>query len=82
MVFVHYKNIYSNMLYIIKTIPPFLTPCSVKAAKTTTNPHAVNSGASRERTALVGRQRGELGLLIKIFYKSACAVHMRDNRPE
>lgn len=42
----------------------------------------MNSGASRERTASVGRQHGELGLLIKIFYKSACAVHMRDNRPE
>lgn len=41
----------------------------------------MNSRASRERTASVGRRHGELGLLIKIFYKSACAVHMRDNRP-
>lgn len=73
---------HSNMLNNKTKIPPFLTPCRVKAAKTTSNPHAVNSGASRERTASVGRQHGELGLLIKIFYKSACAVHMRDNRPE
>lgn len=42
-------------------------------------PHAVLSRASRERTASVRRRHGELGVLIKIFYKSACAVHMRDN---
>lgn len=41
--------------------------------------HAVFSNASRERTASVRRRHGELGVLIKIFYNSACAVHMRDN---
>lgn len=71
------KDILNN-----KNNPPFLTPCRVKASKTTTNPHAVNSRASRERTASVRRWHGELGVLIKIFYKSACAVHMLDNRLE
>lgn len=71
-----------NMLNNKKKISPFLPPRRVKTCKTRTIPHAVNSGASRECTASVGRQHGELGLLIKIFYKSACAVHMRDNRRE
>lgn len=71
------KDILNN-----KNNPPFLTPCRVKASKTTTNPHAVNNRASRERTASVRRWHGELGVLIKIFYKSACAVHMQDNRLE
>lgn len=46
---------------------------------TPSTPHAVFGSASRERTASVRRRHGELGVLIKIFYKSACAVQMRDN---
>lgn len=45
----------------------------------TVSSQAEFSSASRERTASVRRQHGELGVLIKIFYKSACAVHLRDN---
>lgn len=48
----------------------------------TIHPHAVFSRASRELTASVRRWHGELGVLIKILYNSACAVHERDNRPE
>lgn len=61
-----------------------LAPCFVKAKKSagpcpTASPrHAVLSSASRERTALVWRRHRELGVLIKFFYNSACAVHLRD----
>lgn len=53
--------------------------CLCETQKNTIYPHAVSSRASRECTASVRRRHGELGVLIKIFYKSACAVHMQDN---
>lgn len=46
------------------------------------SPSPTPSRHSRECTAPVRRWHGELRVLIKIFYKSACAVHMQDNRLE
>lgn len=54
-------------------------PGKRQSLSNTVSPHAVFNIASRERTGSVRRRHGELGVLIKIFYKSACAVHMRDN---
>lgn len=42
-------------------------------------PSCCEQRVSRECTASVRRRHGELGVLIKIFYKPACALHMQDN---